>query len=171
MTQQYVVEQYIFNKTAKTITFPNITAPSIEGFQLVTNLTTGDIIYQFNSAAKGGTVSGNVLTLDHDTSAMANSDKLQILYNPPVGGFFDRALVLLWQAVEYLRSPSYMTRLAAGDMLRVLSDSNSNINNVVSVTTTAAVTNLTNLNTIDSRELIWSMWDAEYNTGIRNKIV
>ncbi len=178
MTQQYIVESYVFDKTAKTISMPSIPELKLEGIQLITNLTTGTLIYQFNNAALGGTVSGNTLTLTYDTSAMANTDKLQILYNPPSGGFFDRALSLLYQAVEYLRAPQWTHQVASNTgpaiYMRVQSDTNSNLNNVASVTTVSTVTavsNLTNYNTIDSRELVWSLWDTEYNTGIRNKIV
>ena len=168
MTQAHIIPTYTFSAANKTITFPNLTNPVIEGFQLITNLTTGTIIYQFNDVAKGGSVSSNVLTLTFDTTAMSDTDKLQIIYNPPTGGFFDRALFLFYQMVEHLRAPSWVTKLAGGDKVQVIisTDSNVNVNNINSGT----ITNVTNLNTIDSRELIWSMWDTEFNVGIRSKI-
>lgn len=39
------------------------------------------MIYLFSDPAMGGTVSGNTLTLDYNTTTMADSDKLQIFYD------------------------------------------------------------------------------------------
>lgn len=55
---------------------------ALEQFLLITNVSTGATIYQFNKPAKGGTVStggGNTtLTLEADTSSMSGSDRLQV---------------------------------------------------------------------------------------------
>jgi hypothetical protein len=55
---------------------------ALEQFLLITNVTTGATIYQFNKPSKGGTVTtggGNTtLTLEADTSAMSGSDRLQV---------------------------------------------------------------------------------------------
>lgn len=75
-----IITNYTFDAATQTIAFNEYTTLDIERFTLITNLTTGDIIYQFNSSAKGGTVAGNVLTLTFDTTAMSNTDELQIFY-------------------------------------------------------------------------------------------
>jgi hypothetical protein len=164
MSQQYIVESYIFNKTAKTIKLPTVPNLRIEGVQLITNLTTGTIIYQFNKSGFGGTVSGQTLTLDYNTAAMADTDKLQILYNPPGDGWHSRALQLLYQLLELVRAPSFLAKLPAGDMIRVIADANTNLNII------NHVTNLTNLNGIDARQALWESWNINYNVGIRGKI-
>jgi hypothetical protein len=55
---------------------------ALEQFLLITNVTTGAVIYQFNKPSKGGAVStggGNTtLTLEADTSAMSAGDRLQV---------------------------------------------------------------------------------------------
>jgi hypothetical protein len=55
---------------------------ALEQFLLITNVTTGATIFQFNKPSKGGTVStggGNTtLTLEVDTSAMSAGNRLQI---------------------------------------------------------------------------------------------
>lgn len=55
---------------------------TLEQFLLITNVTTGAVIYQFNSSTKGGAVTtggGNTtLTLETDTSAMSAGNRLQI---------------------------------------------------------------------------------------------
>lgn len=75
-----IITNYTFDAGARTITFNDYTSINLERLTLITNLTDGVIIYQFNNAAKGGTVAGNVLTLAHDTTTMADTDDLQIFY-------------------------------------------------------------------------------------------
>lgn len=78
-----IVENYTFNATAKEITFADLTSLAVEGIKIITNVTTGVMIYQFNEATLLGVVSGNVLTLTFDTSLMSDSDKLMIIYEEP----------------------------------------------------------------------------------------
>lgn len=77
------VTNYTFDKTAKTVTFTDYTTIRLDSLLLITNVTDNIIVYNFASPALGGTVSGNVLTLTYDTSAMDNADKLQIFYDDP----------------------------------------------------------------------------------------
>lgn len=72
---------YSFNKTAKTITFSGFNA-SLERILLITDVTNSTTIYQFNDAAKNGTLANNVLTLTYNTNVggFADSDILQIFY-------------------------------------------------------------------------------------------
>lgn len=55
---------------------------ALEQFLLITNVTTGATVYQFNKSTKGGSVvvsGGNTtLTLEADTSAMSAGDRLQV---------------------------------------------------------------------------------------------
>ena len=80
------IDNYTFNKTAKTITFTDYTTIRLDGILLITNVTDGVIVYSFADPTKGGTVLTNVLTLSHDTSSMANTDKLLIYYDDVVDG-------------------------------------------------------------------------------------
>jgi len=73
---------YTFDKTAKTITCADFSA--IEKIAIITNITAGEIIYQFNNALKGGALAGTVLTLDFDTTAMSDTDDLQIIIHADV---------------------------------------------------------------------------------------
>lgn len=81
-----VVENYTFDASAKTITLLGLSAVSLAGMKIITNITDGIIIYQFNSPTKGGTLAGNVLTLEYDTTAMDDADTLMILYDNPGDG-------------------------------------------------------------------------------------
>lgn len=69
---------YVFDKTAKQITFTGLASIKTEEVLLITNVTTNTIIYNFADPLYGGTATGNVLTLDYDTSSMNNADSLQI---------------------------------------------------------------------------------------------
>lgn len=71
---------YTFDASTGEVTLTGYVSVDIENFLLITNVVTGEIVFQFNSAAKGGTVATNVLTLTLDTSAMADTDELQIFY-------------------------------------------------------------------------------------------
>lgn len=51
---------------------------STESFLLITNVTTGDMIYIFNEPELGGVYEYDYLTLDYDTTSMSPTDKLQI---------------------------------------------------------------------------------------------
>lgn len=55
---------------------------ALEQFLLITNVSTGAVIYQFNKASKGGAVStgggSTTLTLEADTSSMSAGDRLQL---------------------------------------------------------------------------------------------
>lgn len=75
-----LVSNYTFNKTAKTVTFTDYGSIVLDNVLLITNVTDNIIIYNFASSGKGGTVATNVLTLDYDTTAMDNTDDLQIFY-------------------------------------------------------------------------------------------
>ena len=73
-----LVSNYSFNAAAKQITLPDYTSIDLESLLLITNVTDNVIIYNFAGQGKGATVTGNVLTLDFDTTTMSNTDELQI---------------------------------------------------------------------------------------------
>lgn len=77
MKQQ--IQNYTFDASAKTVTFTDYTSIRLDSVLLITNVTDNIIIYNF--ADSGGTAAGNVLTLDYDTSAMSDTDELQIFYD------------------------------------------------------------------------------------------
>lgn len=164
MTQQFIVDKYTFDKANKKITFPDIQDIRLEGFQLITNVSTGVIIYQFNNPLKGGTLSGNILTLTYDTTSMLDTHKLQIIYHPLKNGFFQRSLALLETIKNGVLRPEWVTQTANGKSTRVLTDPTSNLSTV------DTVSNITNFNTIDSREIPWALQRAHYIQGIRNRI-
>ncbi len=80
MAKQIVnIANYTFDASAQTITFDaTYTGLELAHIELITNLIDNVIIYQFNKPTKGGALVGLVLTLDYDTTAMSDTDELQI---------------------------------------------------------------------------------------------
>ena len=76
---------YTFDKTAKTITFSGLRdSITLSNILLITNVTANTIIYNFADSASGAvSFNNNIMTLDYDTSAMANTDVLQIFLDLP----------------------------------------------------------------------------------------
>jgi len=78
-----LVTNYTFDASEKTVTLTDFNPVVLEQVLLITNVTDQIIIYNFADTAKGGTVTGAsaVLTLEHDTTSMADGDDLQIWYD------------------------------------------------------------------------------------------
>jgi hypothetical protein len=98
-----LVENYTFNSSAKQVTLTDYTSLDLESILLITNVTDNIIIYNFADPAKGGTVSGNVLTLDYDTSAMSNGDLLQIFIEDGEKSASETTLEALKDLTDYLK--------------------------------------------------------------------
>lgn len=73
-----LITDYNFDKDNGLITLTEFSSINLERVLIITNVTAGVVIYQFNEPAKLATVSGNAINLAYDTSAMSNSDKLMI---------------------------------------------------------------------------------------------
>lgn len=80
-----LIKNYVFNAAAKTVTFSDFGTIALERVLLIVDVTASVTIYQFNLPSLGGSVAGNVLTLARDTTALANTDKLQIFYDSAAG--------------------------------------------------------------------------------------
>jgi hypothetical protein len=69
---------YVFAPAAQTITFTN--PVSLTRIGIITNITSGIIIYNGADPTTIGTLAGKVLTLAYNTTAMSATDNLQIYY-------------------------------------------------------------------------------------------
>jgi hypothetical protein len=72
---------YTFDASLKQITFTGVTVDTIDQIKLVNNVTDGVIIFNPIDPAKLGVLSGNILTLTHDTTAMSDTDDLFVCVN------------------------------------------------------------------------------------------
>jgi hypothetical protein len=82
---------YTFDASLKQITLTDLPTLAISQILLVTNVIDGEVIYQFNDVLRGGTIAANVITLTFDTTAMADTDDLQIWIDYP--GAHDKGLL------------------------------------------------------------------------------
>jgi len=96
---KHLLFDYEFDASAKTITLNDIYAQKV--FLLITNVNDGEIIFAFNDAAKG--ISNiefdyenvqTTITLEYDTTSMADTDPLQI--------FIDEQSAVFAPADEYI---------------------------------------------------------------------
>jgi hypothetical protein len=76
---------YTFNKTAKTVTFSGLRQSiTLANILLITNVTANTIIYNFADSTSGAvSFNNNILTLDYDTTSMADTDVLKIFLDLP----------------------------------------------------------------------------------------
>ena len=108
---QIRITNYTFNKTARTVTFNDYKTINLDGILLITDETSNVIIYIFPNSNSGGTVLGNVLTLDYNTSAMSNSDNLQIYYDDYyTTSATSESTILLRRTVEILDASAQVDR-------------------------------------------------------------
>jgi len=70
---------YTFDASAQTVLAAEFSDVTLAGIQLIINVTDQIIIYNFADTAKGGTLATDTLTLEYDTTTMADTDELMIL--------------------------------------------------------------------------------------------
>ena len=73
------IGNYSFVASTGVITITGMSTINKEDIYLITNSEDNKIIYNFASSAFGGSIAGNVITLDYDTTTMSDTDSLQIL--------------------------------------------------------------------------------------------
>ena len=147
-----LISNYSFNAATKQVTLADYTTIDLESLLLITNVTNNTIIYNFAGQGKGATVSGNILTLDFDTTSMSNSDNLQIFiddgFSPAANATIEELTNALNDNNSFLRrilqALTPVTNMDTSQRLRVAVDA---INNNPSVTL-AGTTNNVNTNTI-----------------------
>lgn len=143
---------YQFNKTAKTVTFTDYTTIRLDSILLITNVTDNIIVYNFADPLLGGTVTNNVLTLTYNTSAMDDTDKLQIFYDDgdiqPANSELQTTLNSLTETLQELtgRLTVLASMANAGQpALRIIPVGTTAVSG--SVTATVASTSITNFGT------------------------
>lgn len=76
-----LITNYAFDASARTVTLSDYASINLEGILLISNLEDNVDIYDSDDANKGATVATNVITLEHNTTAMDDADPLQIWYD------------------------------------------------------------------------------------------
>lgn len=105
-----LITGYSFNATGKQVSFTDYSQLNLESVLLITNVSTNQIIYNFADPLAGGSVFGNVVTLDYNTSGMNNSDKLQIYYDTPSAPASDQTLSVMSGQLAALQEQNLLMR-------------------------------------------------------------
>lgn len=77
------IGSYTFDASAKTITLTGLSTLVLEQVLLITNATENIPIFNFTAIGMGGSISGNVITLEFNTAAMSDTDRLVIIVDVP----------------------------------------------------------------------------------------
>jgi hypothetical protein len=153
-------QDYTFNAATKQITFNTTDIVSLNQVLVITNVTDNVIIYNFADPAKGGVITNNVLTLTFDTTAMSDTDSLQIfldLYGTPST---DDSVVLLRRLIQLL-TPIGVQDVQQRQRVVVENSISGNIQNVV---------NLNSYQNVDSRFPIIDQARNTFANGIRQNL-
>ena len=73
-----LIENYTFNPATRQVIIIDNENITHEKLLLITNMADGDIIFNFADNLKKGSILGNIITLNYDTTSMSTDDKLQI---------------------------------------------------------------------------------------------
>lgn len=106
-----LISNYAFNAATRTITLSDYTSVDLERLLLITNVTDNIIIYNFADPSRGAGVSGNIITLSHDTSSMSNGDSLQIYYDDPSSPSTESTLQEVSDMIDYLKMIANHTKV------------------------------------------------------------
>jgi hypothetical protein len=159
-----LLKNYKFNAADKTVTIldGNIT---LDNLLIITNVTTNTIIYNFSAPTKGGVLSGNVLTLTFDTTAMSNTDTLQIFADVD-----DQNTGLLQRIYNMLTSPvGYDKSLQRNRVSAVLESGT--VTTVSTVTTVTGLTNITGtIGNYQANQLVYGQNQAAWASIVRARI-
>lgn len=160
------IDNYLFDKTAKTITFLDYTSIDLNRIAVITNVTSNVMIYNFAGAGKGGTISGNVLTLTYDTAAMADTDELQIIYDDkdaPLLGQLLESIKLLFRVIA---NPPWVDKSAN----QVRAQITGSLTTAGTVSTVATVTGITNFGGYPAQQGIIDQNRASWAVLVRGRL-
>lgn len=161
---------YVFDPAARQITLTGVpTALSLEQILLVTNVSTGTLIYSFADPALGATLAANVLTLAADTTAMQPTDRLQIFIQRPDEGAVASGLIerLTCNILKRLNVDS-TGRLRVGDITLAGSQT---LTTVTTLTTLTNLTNLTNWGVLTATAKSQAEGHQAFQQGFRRNLV
>ena len=106
------IDNYLFDKTARTITFLDYDSVKLSRIVTIVNSENQVMFFNFVGAGKGGNITGNVLTLDYDTSSMNDTDQLQIIYDDKDASILSQLLESVKVLFRVMASPPWWDRSA-----------------------------------------------------------
>jgi hypothetical protein len=159
------INNYVFNPINKTIVFSDYDSIKLDNVILIVEVTTGTIIYNFAAANLTGAVSGNILTLNYDTTSIANTSNLAIYYDDSnTSASTDESIVLLRRLVQLL-TPVGVQDIAQRQRVVVEGIAGSAV-----VTTVGTVNNMNALAGVDARFPIIDQARNTFANAIRQNL-
>jgi hypothetical protein len=155
-----LLQDYVFNAATKQITFNTTDVVKLEQLLVITNVTDNIIIYNFADAAKGGSITNNVLTLTFDTTSMSDSDSLQIFLEIQMNPSTDESVILLRRLIQLLAPVATQDAL---QRQRVAVES-------IPAVTVSAVNNIVALAGVDARFQFIDQARNTFANGIRQNL-
>lgn len=150
------INNYVFDPNAGTVIFSDYTSIKLDDVILITDVTTGTIIYNFAAANLTGSVSGNTLFLNYNTTSLTNAE-LSIYYDDnTINQSTDETIILLRRLVK-LSEP-----LCTQDSIQ---------RQRVVVEGINGFANISNIGNVDARFKFVDTARIAYATGIRAKII
>lgn len=166
-----LITNYIFDASAKTVTFTDYTTIIREGILLITNVTDNIIIYNFADSTAGGTVANNVITLTYSTITMDDSDDLQIFYDDGLNQVVDvsQMEILLRTLIEAVASPTWYQLATNALQTILLSGSTTAVTGTLTGVTT--VTGLTNVGGVSAAGMSTEVSSQSWAINIRSLLI
>lgn len=155
---------YTFTPTNKTISFDDYTSIRLDSILLITNVNLNKIIYNFADPTSGGTVVGNSLMLNYDTTLMSPTDSLQIFYDDGQVPASNNDNLLFRKLLNLFKPLTIVT--SGTNRLNIDVNAITTLPTLANVTTVATVTTVTNQTQVGGI----SGFDLQYNTA-RNAFV
>lgn len=184
------IKNYSFNKTLKTVSFNDYVSIDLDSVLLLTNVTSNIIIYNFANPLLGGSVSGNTLYLNYDTSLMNDNDDLQIFYQDSLvpsteikqdalnlliellqdqiknDGTIQRQLLQLLRPLSIITNGSYRLNIDVNNVGSL----SGNIAQVTLVPTVSSVTNMVNIGGLNAFDLQFNSAHMAFADSIRRNV-
>lgn len=157
------IDNYRFDKTTHTVTFTDYDVIRLERVALITNVANNIIIYNFASPSLGGTVVGNVLTLDYDTSTMSNDDQLQIIYDDSNVPLLSQLLESVKLLFRVMANPPWVDK-SSNQMRAQVTGS------LTTAGTVSTVTTITNFGSYPAQQGVIDQNRASWSVLVRGRI-
>lgn len=159
------INNYVFNPILGTIVFSDYKSIKLDDIILITDVATGTIIYNFAAPNLTGSVSGNILTLNYQTSALLNSTKLSIYYDDGKTPATDDVLMAIFELTSRLQALTSM-RGVQNDM-RV---TQTNTARSISSGTITTINTVSNISSVGGYLVNQQVFQLQNQTAIQSNI-
>ena len=170
---------YIFNAAAGTIVLTDYETINLDGLLLITNVTDNILMYNFADSSNHASVSGNIISLSYNTTAMSDTDEIQIFYDDGTGypltsselreePVLIEVASILKQLMMAIRHPIALDR--ALNRLRATAVIESGSITLSGTNTVATVTNMSNVDNYQGKVLVIGQNITAWSTTVRSRI-